>query len=170
MINKMSNQIKMNKQEITDSLSRAEMLEIARHKINSHFLTDYKTHEDIMADKQTGCAMIGFMKCWSWLGLDDTIAEKNAPQRMIAYRCTNGQVFEDLKIAEHTQNYLNLKNEANALFEKHKQEITDKFKTSEFTLSSWKCDSKANPVGRCIEDDNDDELSCLYCGAPEERK
>jgi len=48
-------------------LSRAKMLEIARTKINSHFLTDYKTHNEIMADKRTGSAMIGFMKCWEWL-------------------------------------------------------------------------------------------------------
>jgi len=43
-------------------LSRAKMLEIARTKINGHFLTDYKTHNEIMADKRTGSAMIGFMK------------------------------------------------------------------------------------------------------------
>lgn len=48
-------------------LSRAEMLDIARTKINSHFLTNYKTHNEIMADKRTGSAMIGFMKCWEWL-------------------------------------------------------------------------------------------------------
>jgi hypothetical protein len=48
-------------------LTRTEMLEIARTKINSHFLTDYKTHDEIMADKRTGSAMIGFMKCWEWL-------------------------------------------------------------------------------------------------------
>lgn len=48
-------------------LSRSEMLDIARTKINSHFLTEYKTHDEIMANKITGSAMIGFMKCWEWL-------------------------------------------------------------------------------------------------------
>ena len=48
-------------------LSRAEMLEIARTKIITHFLTEYKTHDEIMANKVTGSAMIGFMKCWEWL-------------------------------------------------------------------------------------------------------
>ena len=48
-------------------INREKKLEIARTKINSHFLTNHKTHDEIMADKRTGGAMIGFMKCWEWL-------------------------------------------------------------------------------------------------------
>lgn len=47
--------------------TRMEMLELAKNKVNAHFLTNYKTHEEIMADKRTSAAMIGFMICWDLL-------------------------------------------------------------------------------------------------------
>lgn len=43
------------------------MLEKARIIINNHFLKNYQTHNEIMADKTTGSAMIGFMMCWNWM-------------------------------------------------------------------------------------------------------
>jgi len=45
-------------------MSREQMLETAKQKINNHFCTDYKTHNEIMADRVTSAAMIGFMQCW----------------------------------------------------------------------------------------------------------
>lgn len=45
-------------------LSKKKMLEVARNEINSHFLTNHKTHNAVMADGRTSAAMIGFMKCF----------------------------------------------------------------------------------------------------------
>lgn len=48
-------------------LPREEMIEKARIIINNHFLKNYQNHNEIMADKTTGSAMIGFMMCWNWM-------------------------------------------------------------------------------------------------------
>ena len=55
------------KDKSIENLSREDLLKIARDKINNHFLTSHKTHEDIMADKKTCGAMIGFIMCYEWL-------------------------------------------------------------------------------------------------------
>ena len=45
----------------------AEILKIARIQINERFFTNYKSHYEIMSNKTTGCAMIGFLKCFEWM-------------------------------------------------------------------------------------------------------
>ena len=48
-------------------MTRQEIIQVGMGIINNHFRTNYTKYEDMMADKQTSAAMIGFLKCYSWI-------------------------------------------------------------------------------------------------------
>ena len=91
-------------------------------------------------------------------------------EEVTAYKCSDGSLHLEKRVADAMQEILNESGNAAFNFQLHSLEIARKFNTQNFGLSDWKCESKENPVGYCIEDHDDDEDCCLYCGEPEERK
>lgn len=112
---------------------------------------------------------------------------KGKVEKVAMYYTTDGEFHDTREEAEKIQDVINMKVEEEELIKSMASDIKQLELTTiqevenenaqigelgEPSIQQWKCESKDNPITRCINvySQYDDKDCCVYCGSPDERK